>query len=83
MLFLAEFYLSASASLADVVARVRRAAQDVAPGGRDVTLLHAVFLSSDETCFALFQAASAADVTAAGHAAGLELDRVTAATAAF
>jgi hypothetical protein len=78
MLYLAEFYLPASVSLGGVVARARTAARRAAG---EVALVQVVFLPSDETCLALYRAPSAAEVSAAGRAAGLEFDRVTPATA--
>jgi hypothetical protein len=83
MLYLAEFYLAAGASLGEVVARARAVPPGAVPAGSQVTLIQAVFVPSDETCFALYRAQSAAAVCAAGRAAGLEFDRVTRATAAL
>ena len=83
MLYLAEFYLAAGASLAEVVARARAVRPGAVAAGPEVTLIQAIFVPSDETCFALYRAGSAAAVCAAGAAAGLEFDRVTPATAAL
>lgn len=79
MLYLAEFYLAAGASLAEVVARAR--AVPPVGAGSEATLIQAIFVPSDETCFALYRGQSEAEVCAAGAAAGLEFDRVSAATA--
>jgi hypothetical protein len=79
MLFLAEFYLSAGTSVAEV-ARIARTAVLRAAGGDEVPrFMLAVFVPSDECCYALYSADSAAQVSAAGALAGLEFDRVSAA----
>ena len=77
MLYLAEFYLPAGASLTGVARRARAgAAQAAARTGAQVRFIQAVFVPHDESCFALYQASSAEEVTAAGALAGLEYDRV-------
>lgn len=81
MFFLAEFYLPASAALSEVVRRAATGAAAAASAGAPIRLVQAVFVPSDEICFALYEAGSAADVTAAGLLAGLEFERVTAALA--
>jgi hypothetical protein len=81
MLFLAEFYLPASAALADIARRAALGAAEAASAGTPIRLIQTVFVPSDEICFALYQAGSIADVTAAGSLAGLEFERVTAALA--
>jgi hypothetical protein len=83
MLYLAEFYLAAGASFAEVMARARAVPPGAVAAGSEVTLIQAIFVPSDETCFALYRAQSAAEVCAAGAAAGLEFDRVAPATAAL
>ena len=69
MLYLAEFYLPAQTTLATLAQR--------AQAGADVDFVEAIFLPHDESCFALYQARSAGDVTTAGTLAGLAFDRVT------
>jgi Protein of unknown function (DUF4242) len=81
MYFLAEFYLRASASLPDIVAQAKAGAAAASAAGEPVRFVQAVFVPPDETCFALYEAAAAAAVSAAGSAAGLEFDRITAAVA--
>jgi hypothetical protein len=81
MFFLAEFYLPASAVLADVARRAAMGAAAAAGAGPPIRLIQAIFVPSDEICFALYEAGSVADVTAAGSLAGLEFDRVAAARA--
>ena len=83
MVYLAELYLPRGASLADV-ARLARAGVDSASAvGPPIRFLQAIFVPADESCFMLYQAESAADVTAAGTRAGLTFDRVAAAIATW
>jgi hypothetical protein len=77
VLYLAEFYLPAGSALGGVARRARAAAEQAAGTGIDIAFVAAIFLSRDETCFALYQAARAADVTAAGSLAGLAFERIT------
>jgi hypothetical protein len=77
MLYLAEFYLPAGTTLASVTQRAQAGAQRAARAGAEVAFMEAIFLPHDESCFALYQARSASDVTAAGSLAGLVFDRVT------
>lgn len=77
MLYLAEFYLPRQASLADVVDRARAGAIAAGRAGADVRLVRVIFVPDDESCFALYQAGSAAQTAAAGALAGLAFDRVT------
>ena len=77
MFFLAELYLPAASSLARVTRRARAGAAQAAGAGADIGFVEAIFLPRDESCFLLYQAGCAADVTAAGVLAGLAFDRVT------
>jgi hypothetical protein len=77
VLYLAEFYLPAGASLAGVVARARAGAREAAASGADVRFVRAIFVPQDESCFALYQAGSVQAVMLAGALAGLVYDRVT------
>jgi Protein of unknown function (DUF4242) len=79
MFFLAEFYLPASAALSGIAQRARMGAAAACAAGTQARFIQAVFVPAEETCFALFEAPSAAAVSAAGAAAGLEFDRITAA----
>ncbi len=81
MFFLAEFYLPASAALAEVAWQAAVGAAAAASAGAPIRLVQAVFVPSDEICFALYEAGSVAEVTTAGSLAGLEFDRVAAARA--
>jgi hypothetical protein len=76
VLFLAEFYLSGSADLTEVVSRARAGAEDAARAGAEVRFIEAIFVAQDENCFAVYRAGSADQVTTAAAMAGLELDRV-------
>jgi hypothetical protein len=76
VLYLAEFYLPAGASVAGLAARARAGAQEAARAGRDVRFVRAIFVPRDENCFALYQASSAQAVTTAGAVAGLVFDRI-------
>jgi hypothetical protein len=77
MLYLAEFYLPGGSSLAGVAERARAGAEQVTGTGACAAFVEAIFLPQDESCFLIYQARDAADVTAAGTSAGLAFDRVT------
>jgi hypothetical protein len=81
MLYLAELYLSAGASVAEFAGQARAAAARTAGTANAVSFLQAVFVPHDECCYALFEAGAAADVVTAGALAGLEFDRVSLAAA--
>lgn len=83
MLYLAELYLPRGASLADLARLARAGADAAADTGPEVRFIQAIFVPQDESCFVLFQAESAADVTAAGTRSGLTFDRVAAALATW
>jgi Protein of unknown function (DUF4242) len=83
MLFLAEFYLPVNAPLADIAQQARQAAAAMSVKGAQIRFVQAIFIAQDETCFALFEAPTAAVVSAAAATAGLEFDRITAAMAAW
>jgi hypothetical protein len=76
VLYLAEFYLPAGASLAGLAARARAGAREAARTGTDVRFVRAIFVPRDENCFALYQAGSVQAVTTAGALAGLVFDRI-------
>jgi hypothetical protein len=76
VLYLAEFYLPGSASVSGVVREARAGAAQVARTGAELRVIHAIFVPQDETCFVLYVASSAEEVTAAGARAGLSFDRV-------
>ena len=76
MLYLAELYLPRGASLADVARQARAGVEGATGTGPPIRFVQAIFVPLDESCFVLYQAGSAADVTAAGTRAGLTFDRV-------
>lgn len=80
MLYLAEFYLPGAPAPAEVASRARAGAEQAARTGAEVRFLQAILVPQDETCFAIYQAESEQQVTAAGRLAGLTFDRVAAAT---
>ena len=77
--YVAEFYLPGEADLADLAISARAGAEQAASSGAAVSFIEAIFVPADENCFALYQAASSADVADAGRRAGIVFDRVTAA----
>lgn len=79
--YLVEVYLSRAGSdgLAAAAARARSAAETMALEGLHVRWLRTIFVPEDETCFYLYEAASAEFVREAGRRAGLVFERVLAA----
>src|SRR5260370_24682102 len=81
--FLVERYLPSAAAehLADSVSRAAQlCALSVESGSADkVQYLHSAYLPTEDTCFCLFQAATADGVRALNEEAGFALDRITAA----
>ena len=75
LVFLVERYLPVTAvdGLAASVARVAR----LCLRGESVRYLQSVFLPSDDTCFCIFQAASADAVHAVNAAGRFPVDRIT------
>jgi hypothetical protein len=77
MFFLAELYLPTTRSLASVTYRARVGAAQAAGAGTDIGFVEAIFLPRDESCFLLYRAGCAADVSVAGLLTGLAFDRVS------
>ena len=81
--FLVERYLPSAAAehLADSVSRAAQlCALSVESGSAEkVQYLHSAYLPAEDTCFCLFQAATADAVRALNEEAGFALDRITAA----
>jgi hypothetical protein len=77
--FLVETYASreTTCGLAGTVQELALAAQQVSEPGAEVRLMGAVLLRADETCFYLYQPASADTVRAAVARGPLDLERVT------
>jgi Protein of unknown function (DUF4242) len=83
MFFVAEFYLPAGTPLATIAQQAREGAAATSAESAQIRFVQVIFVAADETCFALFEARTAAAVFAAAAAAGLVFDRVSAATAAW
>jgi hypothetical protein len=81
--FLVELYVSRRDldSVRRGAARARTAAEDLSSEGRLVRYVRSVFVPEDETCFYMYEAATAADVREAALRAALAFDRVTEAIA--
>ena len=74
--FLVEAYTPASVAIAELEARARRAADDLAEGGTDVRYVHAIFVAEDELCLHLLDAATVEDANALIQRAGISPDRI-------
>ena len=79
--FLVERYLApaAAGSLAGLVSRVALLCADPSGAHRGVQYLNSAYLPTEDTCFCLFRAPSAAAVRAVNREGGFALDRITAA----
>ena len=78
MRYLAEFYLPArSGPITTLARRARAAAEQATSAGPPVRFITAIHAPEDESCFAIYEAASPAAVAAAGARAGLTFDRVS------
>ena len=76
--YLAELYLSKTGSdgLREAAARARSAADELSREGMPVRYVRAIFVGEDETCFHLYEAATAESVVEATRRAGIPVDRV-------
>jgi hypothetical protein len=74
--FLVETYTPTAAARAEIEARVRRAASQLERDATPVRYLRSIFVPEDETCFLLFEAASAEAVRRASERAGLSPQRI-------
>ena len=76
--FLLELYVARMdvAAMTDAARRARMAADKLAGEGTQVRCLRSIFVAADETCFLLYEAASADAVRVAAERAGLPCDRV-------
>lgn len=78
MRYLAEFYLPArNGPITALASRARAAAEQTSSAGPPVRFITAIHTPEDESCFAIYEAASPAAVAAAGALAGLTFDRVS------
>jgi hypothetical protein len=77
--FLLEVYMSradGATELDDGAGRAHRAAEELLGEGTPVRLLRAIFVPEDETCFYLYEAASADAVREAAERAVLPFERI-------
>ena len=74
--FLIEAYAAASIDIAEVEARIRRAADHLAKDGTDVKYVSAIFVPEDELCLHLLDAASADAASDLVRRAGISPDRI-------
>jgi len=81
--FLVELFVSRvdGGGVAQRATRARNAAEALTQEGTPVTFLQSVFVPADETCFFLYQAASADAVREAARRAELSIERVSEAVA--
>jgi hypothetical protein len=75
--YLVESYTPRSgAVLEDAIARVRRAAKEIAAEGVALRHVRSTFVPEDEMCLYVFEAESSAAVDEVGRRAGLPFERV-------
>jgi hypothetical protein len=77
--FVVETYVprESTSMLAARVEELALAAEQISAAGAEVRVLGALFLPADETCFYLYQAASADTVRAAAARGRVDLTRIT------
>jgi hypothetical protein len=78
MRFLVESYLPAASGedRAEIAARTRAAADELARGGAPLRYVEAIFVPKDEMCLLVYEADSAELVREAGRRAGISCERV-------
>jgi hypothetical protein len=76
--YVAELYLpqGTPADLRETAERARRAADELRRAGVRVRHLRALYLTSDQTCFHLFEAESPTSVVEVGRRAAIPVERV-------
>jgi hypothetical protein len=74
--FLVEAYTPASIEIAEVEARARRAADDLARTGKDVQYVRAIFVPEDEICLHLLDAPTLEAAHDLIRRAGISADRI-------
>jgi hypothetical protein len=74
--WLVEAYAPASTDLAEVEERARRAASTLTLAGTPVRYVRTIFVREDETCFHVFEAASAETVRQTARQARLATQRI-------
>lgn len=83
--FLVELYVPQAGGAAAVDSKAvsaRSAALELTREGRPVQYVRSIFVPEDETCFLLYEAATAGDVEEAARRASLAFDHVALAVAA-
>lgn len=82
--FLVELYVSRTdgAAVESGAERARDAAEQLTREGRPVRFVRSIFVPEDETCFYLYEAASAEQVREAARRAALPFERVAKAVSA-
>ncbi len=77
--FLVELYVSRTdlAAFERDVESARRAAERLSRNGTPVRYLQSLFVPEDETCFHVYEAASAENVREAAEGAGLQFARIS------
>lgn len=63
------------------VAKVAQCCDELRPAGAVLHYLHSTYIPSEDTCFCVFEATSALDVTSVNEAHGFRVDRLSAAIA--
>jgi len=77
MRYLGEFYLPGrGVDLAELARRVGASAEECSRTGPAVRFVSMIHAREDESCFAIYDAHSPAEVTEAGSLAGIVFDRV-------
>jgi hypothetical protein len=76
--FLLELYMprTDAVAMSSAARRARLAADELTGDGTPVRFLRSIFVAEDETCFLLYEAASADAVRTAAGRAGLPFDHV-------
>ena len=76
--YVLELYVARSdaAAMSSAARRARLAAEALTGEGTEVRYLRSIFVAEDETCFLLYEAASADTVRTAAGRAGLPFDHV-------
>jgi hypothetical protein len=79
--FLVEAYMPATVQIAEVEARARRAADDLAEAGADIQYVRAIFVPEDELCLHLLDATSIEAASDLVRRAGISPERIVEAEA--
>lgn len=74
--FLVEAYAPGSASIAEIEARARMAANECSRGRAPVRYVRSIYVPADQTCFHIFEGPSVDAVRLASDLAGLSAPRI-------